>query len=79
MSTNIFVIKEHKVDPFEPHPRDAFFIGYITNFDEHSLAYKLSKSIFDAHKFELSDCALALSKLNKLNMRFYEICLYDGE
>lgn len=77
MEDKKYVIKKNKVDPFQPHDKGAFFIGYLSDFDEHTLVYKLTKSIFEAHTFNLYDGALAVAKLNKLNMLFYEICTID--
>jgi hypothetical protein len=52
-------------------------IGFLTDFDHHTLAFKTTKSPLYASIMNIEQGALAVAKLNKLNMRFYELCHYD--
>ena len=63
--------------PFDPQEQDQFLIGYLKDFDHHTMAFKITKSPLYASIMNLRQGALAVSKLNKLNMRFYELCTYD--
>jgi hypothetical protein len=72
-----YVIKEHKVSPFDKHEPDQFFLGFLTDFDHHTLAFKTTKTPLHASIMNLREAALAVAKLNKMNMRFYELCDYD--
>jgi hypothetical protein len=72
-----YVIKEHKVSPFDKHEPDQFFLGFLTDFDHYTLAFKTTKLPLHASIMNLREAALAVAKLNKMNMRFYELCDYD--
>jgi hypothetical protein len=72
-----YLIKEHQVNPFEKHEPDQFLIGFLTDFDHLTLAFKTTKSPLYASIMNIEQGALAVAKLNKLNMRFYELCHYD--
>lgn len=74
-----YVIKEHRVSPFTPHEEDEFFVGYLMNYDRWSLNFKTTASIATATLFNLKDAAKAISQLNKLNMRFYEIAKFEAD
>jgi hypothetical protein len=72
-----YSIKEHMASPFDPQEQDQFLIGYLKDFDHHTMAFKITKSPLYASIMNLRQGALAVSKLNKLNMRFYELCAYE--
>jgi|APGre2960657404_1045060.scaffolds.fasta_scaffold07612_5 hypothetical protein len=72
-----YSIKEHMASPFDPQEQDQFLIGYLKDFDHHTMAFKITKSPLYASIMNLRQGALAVAKLNKLNMRFYELCAYD--
>ena len=72
-----YSIKEHMASPFDPQEKDQFLIGYLKDFDHHTMAFKITKSPLYASIMNLRQGALAVSKLNKLNMRIYELCAYD--
>jgi hypothetical protein len=72
-----YVIKEHKVNPFETHEPDQYLVGFLTDFDQDTMAFKTTKILLHASIMNLRDAALAVAKLNKMNMRFYELCDYD--
>jgi len=72
-----YSIKEHMASPFDPQEKDQFLIGYLKDFDHHTMAFKITKSPLYASIMNLRQGALAVAKLNKLNMRFYELCAYE--
>ena len=72
-----YSIKEHMASPFDPQQEDQFLIGYLTELDHHTMAFKTTRTPLYASIMNLKQGALAVAKLNKLNMRFYELCAYD--
>lgn len=78
MTMKKYVIKEHKVNPFDPFQTDQYLMGYLEYLDHITLAYKHTPHLVCASIMTLQEGALAVAKLNKLNMRFYELCLYEN-
>jgi len=74
-----FVIKKHSTDPFRipvsatPEERNGGFIGYLADVDLNALTYVTVTTPKFAKRFNMYDASLLVSKLNKLNLRFYEI------
>jgi hypothetical protein len=52
-------------------------LATLKDFDHHTMAFKITRSPLYASIMNLSKGALAVAKLNKLNMRFYELCAYE--
>lgn len=74
---DLYVIKEHKVSPFTWHMPDEYLVGYITDLDLHTLAYRTCNGVMAASLLTLPEAAKAIAKLNKLNMRYFEICKFE--
>lgn len=74
-----YVIKKHTVTPFDigvydaPAIRRINAVGYLADVDIDTLKYVTVSDKAMASEFFLYDAALLLSKLNKLNLCFYEI------
>ena len=78
-----FVIKEHSASPFDIPvladilERSKNSIGYLADVDKYSLSYRIVNNKSIAKVFNLHDASLIVAKLNKMNMRFYEIEYYE--
>jgi hypothetical protein len=78
-----FVIKEHSASPFDipvladTLERSKNSIGYLADVDKYSLSYRIVNNKSIAKVFNLHDASLIVAKLNKMNMRFYEIEYYE--
>jgi hypothetical protein len=78
-----FVIKEHSASPFDipvladGMERNKNGIGYLADLDKYSLTYRLVNNKQFGKVFNLHDASLIVAKLNKMNMRFYELELYE--
>lgn len=74
-----YVIKKHSADPFripvyaEQEVRQEGFVGYLADVDLNSLTYVTVGSEKFATRFNMYNASLLVAKLNKLNLRFYEI------
>jgi hypothetical protein len=74
-----YIIKKHLTNPFDigiyDHPitRSIGMVGYLGNIDLFSLNYQIVQEKEAATKLSLYDVSLLASKLNKLNLNFYEI------
>jgi hypothetical protein len=76
-----YVIKEHTCSPFDVsyslEERNKGLLGYLTDINLYTLDFRTSISPYVATKLTLSDASLFVSKINKLNLRFYEIEEYE--
>lgn len=78
-----YVIKEHSASPFDIQvsadgiERSKNGIGYLADLDKYSLTYRLVNTKTFAKTFNLHDASLLIAKLNKMNMRFYELEHYE--
>jgi hypothetical protein len=77
-----YIIKEHSCSPFDvPHSyeeRNKSLLGYLTDINTDSLTFRTSPSPYVATKLSMFEASLLISKLNKLNLRFYEIQEYES-
>lgn len=79
MSNKEYVIKKHQINPFDIAihsdviERNINFEGYLADVDLYQCQYHVVKSPILASRFTLNDASLLTAKLNKLNMRFYEV------
>jgi len=78
-----YVIKEHSVNPYDIAvladgvERNRNAVGYLADLDKYSLTYRLVNNKQFGKAFNLHDASLIVAKLNKLNMRFYELEYYE--
>jgi|694.fasta_scaffold46866_4 hypothetical protein len=79
MSNKNYVIKKHQSNPFDiaVHAdileRNVNLEGYLCDVDIYTCQYTVVKSPILASRYNIADASLLVAKLNKLNMRFYEI------
>jgi hypothetical protein len=73
----VYIIKEHACSPFDvsmsPDERDKGLLGYLTDIDLHTLKYRITTNPYVATRIGMFEASLLISRLNKLNLRFYEI------
>lgn len=73
----VYIIKEHTCSPFDvslsPDERNKGLLGYLTDIDLHSVNYRITTNPYVATRLGMFEASLLISKLNKLNLRFYEI------
>lgn len=76
-----YIVKEHSCSPFDVshslEERNKCLLGYLTNINTYTLTFRTSPSPYVATKLSMFEAALLISKLNKLNLRFYEIQEYE--
>ena len=77
-----YIIKEHSCSPFDVprafDERNKGLLGYLTDINTDTLDYRTSPSPYVATKLSMFEASLLISKLNKLNLRFYEIQEYES-
>lgn len=73
----LYVIKEHACSPFDVplslDERNKGLLGYLTDIDLNTLNFRITTNPYVATRLAMFEASLLISKLNKLNLRFYEI------